>query len=319
MISVTFQDEKVNSRATGEYGWRVTPYAYLLLKARGPKVDKVPPLRLDLDFMDTSGYVVLPVESPTIPVDADAGQGVGAAVREASDHPDARRAAGHGRQADPRGQGDRPRSGARPGRASSSSITLGFRSKRSTIRASRSPVRSRTATRPDRLGAHLACLLPRRRGPAEASRDVPVRQSGQGRRSRDGLSALRGRRPGQGRARDLARGKVRPAAICLARLGRWGPSGARGCGGRDMENSLRVPSVWRSGGFICPRSSRPFPCSVSCAKSSTTTGSPARRTSWLARSSASSATFSRNRTAMRSTCARSRRRGYNGRLEVRCR
>ena len=68
VMSVTFQDEKVNSRATAEYGWRVTPYAYILLKARGPKVDKVPPLRLDLDFMDTSGYVVLPVESPAIPV-----------------------------------------------------------------------------------------------------------------------------------------------------------------------------------------------------------------------------------------------------------
>ncbi len=70
VVSVTFQDEKVNSRATAEYGWRVTPYAYLLLKARGPKVDKIPALRLDLDFMDTSGYVVLPVESPAIPVDA---------------------------------------------------------------------------------------------------------------------------------------------------------------------------------------------------------------------------------------------------------
>ncbi len=69
VISVTFQDEKVNSKATEKYGWRVTPYAYLLLKARSPKVDKVPPLRLDLDFMDTSGYVILPVESPTIPVD----------------------------------------------------------------------------------------------------------------------------------------------------------------------------------------------------------------------------------------------------------
>lgn len=70
IVSVTFQDEKVNSRATNDYGWRVTPYAYLLLKARGPKVDKLAPLRLDLDFMDTSGYVILPVESPPLPLDA---------------------------------------------------------------------------------------------------------------------------------------------------------------------------------------------------------------------------------------------------------
>src|SRR5262249_21207942 len=47
-----------------------TPYAYILLKPRGPQVDKVPPLRLDLDFLDTSGFVVMPVESPAVPIDA---------------------------------------------------------------------------------------------------------------------------------------------------------------------------------------------------------------------------------------------------------
>ncbi len=75
IISVTFQDDKVNSRATSEYGWRITPYAYVLLKARGPKVDRIAPLRLDLDFMDTSGYVILPVESSPLPVDASPSSG----------------------------------------------------------------------------------------------------------------------------------------------------------------------------------------------------------------------------------------------------
>jgi len=75
VMSVTFQDDKVNSRATSEYGWRITPYAYLLLKARSPKVDRIAPLRLDLDFMDTSGYVILPVESPPVAVDASPGSG----------------------------------------------------------------------------------------------------------------------------------------------------------------------------------------------------------------------------------------------------
>lgn len=75
ILSVTFQDDKVNSRATQDYGWRVTPYAYLLLKARDAKVDRLPPLRLDLDFMDTSGYVVLPVESPSVPIDAAPAKG----------------------------------------------------------------------------------------------------------------------------------------------------------------------------------------------------------------------------------------------------
>ena len=69
-MSITFQTDKVNSRALPEYGWRTTPYAYLLLKARGPQVDKLPPLRLDLDFLDTSGYVIIPVESPAVPLDS---------------------------------------------------------------------------------------------------------------------------------------------------------------------------------------------------------------------------------------------------------
>jgi hypothetical protein len=69
VVSVTFQDEKVSSRADREFGWRYTPYAYLLLKPRGPQVDKLPPLRLDLDFLDTSGFVVLPIESPPVLID----------------------------------------------------------------------------------------------------------------------------------------------------------------------------------------------------------------------------------------------------------
>ena len=72
VLSITFQSESVHSRADAKFGWRVTPYAYLLLKARGPQVDAIPPVRLDLDFLDTSGYVVLPVESPALPIDCKA-------------------------------------------------------------------------------------------------------------------------------------------------------------------------------------------------------------------------------------------------------
>ncbi|MEL7230279.1 MAG: molybdopterin-guanine dinucleotide biosynthesis protein MobB, partial [Pseudomonadota bacterium] len=36
-------------------GWRRTSYAYLLLKAKGPEVDRIPPLKLDLDFNDVTG------------------------------------------------------------------------------------------------------------------------------------------------------------------------------------------------------------------------------------------------------------------------
>lgn len=75
VLSVTFQHDSVTSKASPIYGWRTTPYAYLLLKARGPQVDKLPPLRLDLDFLDTSGYVVIPVESPAVPIDAKPDRG----------------------------------------------------------------------------------------------------------------------------------------------------------------------------------------------------------------------------------------------------
>lgn len=70
VLGIAFESDTVSSRATERDGWRVTPYAYLLLKAKGPEVDSLPPLRLDLDFLDTSGYVVLPVESSILPIDA---------------------------------------------------------------------------------------------------------------------------------------------------------------------------------------------------------------------------------------------------------
>jgi hypothetical protein len=70
VLSITFQKEDVNSKASAPYGWRVTPYAYILMKARGPEVDKIPSLRLDLDFLDTSGYAIIPVESAGVPMDA---------------------------------------------------------------------------------------------------------------------------------------------------------------------------------------------------------------------------------------------------------
>jgi hypothetical protein len=70
VLSVTFNHPDAHSRATEEYGWRETPYAYILMRARGPEVDMVPSLRFDLDFLDTTGYAVLPVESPPLPIDA---------------------------------------------------------------------------------------------------------------------------------------------------------------------------------------------------------------------------------------------------------
>ncbi|MES2659348.1 MAG: hypothetical protein V4689_12080 [Verrucomicrobiota bacterium] len=70
VISLTFHSDKVESITDPQYGWRLTPYAYFLLKPKGPQIDKVPPLKIDLDFTDTSGYVVLPISSAEVPIDA---------------------------------------------------------------------------------------------------------------------------------------------------------------------------------------------------------------------------------------------------------
>lgn len=71
--SVTFMgEEAMESRPAIDQGWRVTPYAYIALQAKGSEVDRVSPVSLDMDFLDTSGFVVIPVESPELVVDCSA-------------------------------------------------------------------------------------------------------------------------------------------------------------------------------------------------------------------------------------------------------
>lgn len=70
ILSLTFHSEKVESRTDPRFGWRLTPYAYFLLKPKGQQVDRIPPLKIDLDFMDTSGYAVIPITSAEIPISA---------------------------------------------------------------------------------------------------------------------------------------------------------------------------------------------------------------------------------------------------------
>lgn len=74
VVSLTFHTDKIESRTSARHGWSMTPYAYLLLKARGPQTDTVPPLQIDLDFLDTSGHVVLPISTSNIPIVASATQ-----------------------------------------------------------------------------------------------------------------------------------------------------------------------------------------------------------------------------------------------------
>jgi len=68
--SITFLDEKVQSRGYGRPGWRETPLAYLLIQAKDASVDQLPALHMDLDFMDQRGQVVLPVASQIVLLDA---------------------------------------------------------------------------------------------------------------------------------------------------------------------------------------------------------------------------------------------------------
>ena len=70
VMNVTFQSpDTMESRPAAEAGWRITPYAYLLLRAKGSEVDRLAPMKIDLDFLDTSGYVVVPIESPALVID----------------------------------------------------------------------------------------------------------------------------------------------------------------------------------------------------------------------------------------------------------
>ncbi|MCU0862156.1 MAG: hypothetical protein MUC36_00055 [Planctomycetes bacterium] len=70
VLSVTFNSEGMESRYTDSSDWKATSYAYLLLKARGPQVDRIPEIKLDLDFNDTSGFTVLPIGGSTVAIDA---------------------------------------------------------------------------------------------------------------------------------------------------------------------------------------------------------------------------------------------------------
>jgi hypothetical protein len=70
IVSVTFHEDKVQPRGYGRPGWRETPYAYVLLKAKDGAVDRLPALQLDLDFFDKRGQVVLPVVSQVQMIDA---------------------------------------------------------------------------------------------------------------------------------------------------------------------------------------------------------------------------------------------------------
>ena len=70
ILSITWHDDKVIPRGYGRPEWRETPLAYILLKAKDASADRIPPIQLDLDFLDRRGKVILPIESPIVFIDA---------------------------------------------------------------------------------------------------------------------------------------------------------------------------------------------------------------------------------------------------------
>ncbi len=61
--SITFSREDVLPRPTDTPGWQQTVLAYVHLRAKDASVDRVPPIELELSFLDFGGPVTIPVES----------------------------------------------------------------------------------------------------------------------------------------------------------------------------------------------------------------------------------------------------------------
>ena len=61
--SITFSAPDVKPRPTARPGWEETTLAYVLVKAKDASVDKVPPVTLDLRFLDLTGPVTIPASS----------------------------------------------------------------------------------------------------------------------------------------------------------------------------------------------------------------------------------------------------------------
>ncbi len=61
--SITFSRPDVVPRKTNTPGWQQTVLAYIQLRVKDSSVDRVPPVELDLSFIDLGGPVTIPVES----------------------------------------------------------------------------------------------------------------------------------------------------------------------------------------------------------------------------------------------------------------
>ncbi len=60
-------------QVNGEAGWEEKPLCYMVLRATDPSVDRLPTLQMDINTIDESGMVVLPVSSNNVSIDASSG------------------------------------------------------------------------------------------------------------------------------------------------------------------------------------------------------------------------------------------------------
>ena len=61
--SITFSPPEVKPRPTAQPGWEETVLAYILVRVKDASVDKIPPVEMELKFVDLSGPVTIPAES----------------------------------------------------------------------------------------------------------------------------------------------------------------------------------------------------------------------------------------------------------------
>jgi hypothetical protein len=61
--SITFAAPDVKPRPTARPGWEETTLAYVLVRAKDASVDKIPPVQMELRFIDLSGPVTIPATS----------------------------------------------------------------------------------------------------------------------------------------------------------------------------------------------------------------------------------------------------------------
>jgi hypothetical protein len=71
--SIAFFDPLFPSREVrerGEAGWQEKPLAYVVLSAVDPSIERIPSVQMDLDFVDTTGPIILAIESNAPIIDA---------------------------------------------------------------------------------------------------------------------------------------------------------------------------------------------------------------------------------------------------------